>query len=160
MMRLQSGPHYSLLKTQQSNTKSTKIQFPKTIQSSPHPARLRQHSCISNAQFSSAVGSLSSSDAPGSGPQCCCYWLRGNFLTSASSVLLVPALSSAATPAPAAAPAVAPPSGAGPATLVALPLAVGVAAAFPVAFEVTALALISSPVIAAPVRLASERERV
>lgn len=68
-------------------------------------------------------------------------------------MLPVPALSSAATPAPAAASAaaVAPPSGASSASLVALPLTVGVAATFPVPIEVTALALVSPPVIAAPV---------
>lgn len=76
---------------------------------------------------------------------------RGDFLTSASSVLPVPALSATATPAPAAAPAVAPPAGAAPATLVALPLPVQVADAFPVPIEVAALALVSPPVIAVPV---------
>lgn len=77
------------------------------------------------------------------------------FLTSASSVLPVPALSSAATPAAAATSAVAPPTGAAPAAFVALTFTVGVAAAFPMAIEVAALALISPPVIATPVGLMS-----
>lgn len=83
----------------------------------------------------------------------CC----GRFLTSASSVLSVSALSSAATraPAPAPAPAVAPPPGAAPAPLVTLPLAVRVAEAFPVPIEVAPLSLISPSVVAGPVWLIS-----
>lgn len=81
-----------------------------------------------------------------------------NFLTSASSVLPVPALSSAATPAPAS--AVAPPTGAPSAALVAFTFAVGVAAAFPVAIKVTALALFAPPVVTIPVWLMGEREYI
>lgn len=87
-------------------------------------------------------------------------WGGDNFLTSASSVLPVPALSSAATPAPAAASAVAPPTGAPSAALVAFTFAVGVAAAFPVAIKVTALALFAPPVVTIPVWLMSEREYI
>lgn len=81
-----------------------------------------------------------------------------NFLTSASSVFPVPALSPAAAPAPAS--AVAPPTGAPSAALVALTFAVGVAAAFPVAIKVTALALFTPPVVTIPVWLMSEREYI
>lgn len=70
----------------------------------------------------------------------------------------VPALSSAATPAPAS--AVAPPAGAPSAALVAFTFAVGVAAAFPVAIKVTALALFAPPVVTIPVWLMSEREYI
>lgn len=108
---------------------------------SSHPGCSRQSSCITNADASSG-----SSDTPEPAPLCCRY-----SLTSAPSVLSVPALSTAAAPAPAAAPAVAPPTGAGPATLVALSLAMGFGAALPVPLEVTPLALIPPPVVAAPV---------
>lgn len=75
----------------------------------------------------------------------------GKVLTSASSVLPVPALPSTATPTSATT---------APTTLMSLPLTVRITAAFPVAIKVTTLALLSPPVVATPVWGIERRGRI
>lgn len=152
-----SLPFYQLPATLSNNPTGikTRVGYIRNFYKSSHLKRLttaclQQHVTVTNAPFSSADERFRSFFAPQSLFPCAVVVIgcgRGDFLTSASSVLPIPALST--TAAPAAAPAVASPAGAAPAPLMALP--VGVAAAFPVPIKVTALALVSPPLIAVPV---------